>query len=46
MMIVEEFSTQFEVEFTLKLCNTFLNVFGLNPNVFLVIESYFHNTLE
>ena len=43
MIVVEEFTTKFEVELVAKLSDTLLNVFGLNFNVFVVVEAVFHN---
>ena len=39
MMVVEEFATQFEVEFALKVGNALLDMLGLDADVLVVVES-------
>ena len=46
MMVVEKFSAEFEIELVAELSYTLLNMFGLNLEVFVVVESVSHNGLQ
>ena len=43
MVIVEELTAQFHIEFSVELGNALLNVLRLYLEIFLVVETYFHN---
>ena len=42
VVVVEELASELEVEFIAELIDTFLNLLGLNLQVLVVIETYFH----
>jgi len=42
MVVVEEFATQFEIQFAVELCYALLDMPRLDAQVFLVVKSYFH----
>ena len=42
MMIIKQLAAQLHIEFSVELCDALLDVFRLNLEVFLVVESYFH----
>ena len=46
MVVVKQFSTQFEVEFPVKLGYPLLYVLRLNTLIFLVVKSYFHTSFQ
>ena len=46
MMVVEEFATKFEVQFSIKLRNSLLDVLRLNVLILFVIKSDVHNCLS
>ena len=45
VIVVEELAAQLKIELSFKLCNTFLDVFALYANVFLVVETVLHKTV-
>ena len=46
MIIVEKFTSELEVEFVAELSDALFDVFGLNFEIFLVVESVFQNGLQ
>ena len=42
MVVVEEFTSQFEVEFAIELGDTFADVLRLDDTILLVVKTYFH----
>ena len=46
MMVVEELSSEFKIEFVAELSNALLYMFGLNLKIFIVVESVYHNGLQ
>ena len=42
MVVIKQFATQFHIELAIKLGNALTNVFALDLEIFLVVESYFH----
>ena len=42
MVIIEQFTAQFEVKLAVKLGDTFSDMLRLNLQVFLVVKSYLH----
>ena len=43
VIVVEKFSTKFEVKFVSELAYSFFNVFGLYPQILVIVETVFHN---
>ena len=43
MVVVEEFSAQFQIQFVAKLLDALLDVLGLYLYVFFVVKSYLHS---
>ena len=46
VVVVEELAAQFQIQFTVKLGNSLLDVFGLNFLVLLVVKSYVHDVVS
>jgi hypothetical protein len=42
-MVVEELAAQLHIELAVELGNALLDMLRLNLEIFLVVESYFHN---
>ena len=42
VVVIEELSTQFQIEFAMKLRDTFLNMFRLNGLILLIVKTYNH----
>ena len=42
MIVVEQLPAELHVEFVAELCDTFLDLFRLNPEIFLVVKALFH----
>ncbi len=46
VVVVKQFPPELEVELVAKLGDTFLYVFGLYPEIFLVVKTILHNGLQ
>ena len=45
VVVIEEFATEFEIKFALKLSYTLLDMFALYANLFVVVETVLHAIL-
>ncbi len=43
MVVIKEFAAQFQIQFAIELGYSFPNMFRLNLEIFLIIETNFHH---